>query len=479
MLKYRPIKLANQMLYGEGSSIIITGWTLAKAVQKRLAPKDYAAIGQLYSAANGISPLIRNVLANKGFTSLILLDATKEDKNAGSVRCLRDFFLNGYEQGETDTGLPCWVISSGVAGYIDLEIPSTALDWVRETMKVHYVQSLEELSQLCANMSPIEVQDVEPEIYPAAAVPECPMYPGNLYGHVIRGETVASSWVKILNRIRTTGQLRPNGYGGQWQELIDLMVVVNDEPREFYFPEPNYLPVDREFIKGYLGQILDDAPVREGVKYTYGQRLRSWFGFDQIEQVIDKISSEIDTASAVMTLWDVNDHVRGGSPCLNHIWVRVNGDRLTLTASFRSNDMFSAWPANAMGLRALQFHVTDELNKRNNWKLTAGELITHSMSAHIYDNCFPTCDSMRAKIKSPRTFEDTAGNYIVSNEMGQVKVEWTTPGTGSLVKVYRGKGVKVLNEITADAPYIEPSHAAYLGYEIAMAEMKGQEYRQR
>jgi len=466
------------MLYGEGSSIIITGWTLAKSVQKRLAPKYYAAIGQLYSAANGISPLIRNVLANKGFKTLVLLDATKEDRNAGSVRCLRDFFLNGYYKGETDTGLPCWVICSDVAGYIDLEIPASALDWVRATMLVHYVQSLEELSACLNILAPIEVQDVEPEIYPAAAVPECPMYPGHLYGHVIRGETVASCWVNILNRIRTTGQLRPNGYGGQWQELIDLMVVVKDEPRGFHFPEPNYLPIDREYIKGYLGQILDDAPVREGVKYTYGQRLRSWFGFDQIEQVIEKISAEIDTASAVMTLWDVNDHIRGGSPCLNHIWVRVNGEKLTLTASFRSNDMFSAWPANAMGLRALQFHVTDELNRRNGWHLVAGEMITHSMSAHIYDNCFPTCDSMRAKLKPPKTFDDPTGNYLVSNENGQVTVKWTTPANGAVVKVYSGTALAVIKSIMNDAPYIEPSHAAYLGYECCMAQQKGADYRQ-
>jgi len=65
----------------------------------------------------------------------------------------------------------------------------------------------------------------------------------------------------------------------------DLMAIVTEEPDGFYFPEPNYLPCDRAFIK-YISQILDDAPYREGVKYTYGQRLRSWFKHDQIEQVI-------------------------------------------------------------------------------------------------------------------------------------------------------------------------------------------------
>ena len=142
---------------------------------------------------------------------------------------------------------------------------------------------------------------------------------------------------------KTTGTIRPTGYDGCWQELIDLIAVVTEEPPEFYFPQPNYLPCDRDFIQEYIHQILDDAPVVEGVKYTYGQRLRSWFKRDQIEQVITKLIGEIDAASAVMSLWDVKDHEKGGSPCLNHIWLRVVDNELSLTATLRSNDMFSAW----------------------------------------------------------------------------------------------------------------------------------------
>ncbi|MCZ0902506.1 thymidylate synthase, partial [Microcoleus sp. HI-ES] len=69
--------------------------------------------------------------------------------------------------------------------------------------------------------------------------------PGQKYGHRIEGKTIAETWVKIIHRIKTTGTLRPTGYDGQWQELIDLMAVITDEPAEYYFPEPNYLPIDR------------------------------------------------------------------------------------------------------------------------------------------------------------------------------------------------------------------------------------------
>jgi thymidylate synthase len=70
--------------------------------------------------------------------------------------------------------------------------------------------------------------------------------------------------------------------------------------------------------------------------------MRSWFGRDQIEQVITKLIKEIDAASAVINLWDSggniiarpggsSDHEHSGSPCLNHIWVRVVDGELSLT----------------------------------------------------------------------------------------------------------------------------------------------------
>jgi thymidylate synthase (methanogen type) len=138
----------------------------------------------------------------------------------------------------------------------------------------------------------------------------------------------------------------------------------------------------------YAAQILDDAPNREGVKYTYGQRLRSWFGRDQIEKVIDKLANDIDSARAVMSLWDASQDDNDNPPCLNHIWVRIVDNELSLTATFRSNDMFSAWPANAMGLRALQKYIYNSLVKKTAHKLKMGALITISQSAHIYDDCF-------------------------------------------------------------------------------------------
>jgi thymidylate synthase len=303
---------------------------------------------------------------------------------------------------------------------------------------------------------------------------ESNVFPGTRYGHRIEGKTIAETWVKIIHRIKTTGTIRPTGYDGKWQELIDLMAVVTEEPDDFYFPEPNYLPIDRSFLEEYISQILDDAINQEGVKYTYGQRLRSWFGRDQIEQVIEKLIGEIDAASAVMTLWDVKDHEKGGSPCLNHIWLRVVDNELSLTAVLRSNDMFAAWPANAMGLRALQKHIRNEICQRSQYDLKLGPLITLSQSAHIYDDTWSNAEQLikeqYSAICKKLDYYDPVGNFLIEIADDKIVVTHTTPGSGEIVGCYSGKNpLKMIKEICAALPAIRPDHAGYLGMELQKA----------
>lgn len=483
---YQAIQKQNQLIYGDGDVIVVTGWTPKERVAKRLDSSFYAAIGNLYSATRGINILIRNLLANPQVSKILIIAATREDQNAGSCCCLYDFFEYGFAPGVTDTGQKCWRIRSKTAGYIDKEIPLESLELLRESISVVYSE------KMCDDQSlnfPIKKKiRLEPEIYPI--IQDLPnTFPAPLYGHRIEGKTIAETWVKILHRIKKTGTVRPTGYGGQWQELIDVMAVVTSEPDEFYFPVPNYLPIGKDFLQNYIPQILSDQPYQDGVKYTYGQRLRSWFGKDQIQQIIDKLKREIDSASAVLSLWDSgssnnkrldrkpgdSDHDHGGSPCLNHIWIRVVENELSLTATFRSNDMFGAWVANAMGLRALQRHIRDKIVQDSSYDLKMGPLITISQSAHIYDDCWENVDqvigSQYTRICRNRRYEDPAGNFVISRESGQILVQHISPNDGELVAEYRGKSAESLCQRIASAtPYLQLEHALYLGRMLSVQE---------
>ena len=469
--KYKP----KQLICGTGQTAIITGWTVKQFVAKHLEPHEFAVIGQLYSPTRGISLLLRNLLANPHARFLTVVNATKEDRNAGGCDCLLNFFRNGFEEGESDAGRRCWVINSPIPGYIDFEIEADALEKLRSSIDCYEATSVADAVHQAKNFTlkgTVEPWGAALEYPSTTATPT--VLPGSRYGHRIEGRTIAETWVKIIHRIKTTGTIRPTGYDGQWQELIDLTAVVTDEPKDFYFPEPNYLPCDQPFIAEYISQIIEDSPQREGVKYTYGQRLRSWFGRDQIEQVIQKLIKEIDAASAVMSLWDVRDHDSGGSPCLNHIWLRVVDNELSLTAVFRSNDMFSAWPANAIGLRALQEHIRNSIADRSKYELTLGPLITVSQSAHIYDDCWENADRLIANqystICNHRSYDDPSGNFLIETDCEKIIVTQTTPGSGEVVKQYSSREpLKLVREICFNSPAIQPDHIGYLGMELQKA----------
>lgn len=497
-MQYNPVCKPNQLICGEGQIVIVSGWTDAKFIAKQLDRQHYAAIGQLYSPTRGISFLLRNLLANPHVHALVAVNATNADVNAGSIKALVDFFNNGFECGKSDTGRECWVIKSEKVGYIDSEIPESALELLRKSIScgelfsvaeaIEHVKLLVEAIASAEDFSDGTAMKpwAEPMTFPIPEI-ESIVFPGPRYGHRIEGSTIAETWVKLLHRIRTTGTLRPTGYDGQWQELIDLMAIVTDEPPDFYFPEPNFLPLDRPFLESYIPQILDDDDYRAGVKYTYGQRMRSWFGRDQVEEVVAKLVKEIDAASAVISLWDAggnfarradgsSDHQHGASPCLNHIWFRVVDGELSMTATFRSNDMFAAWPSNAMGLRSLQQCVRDAIAYSSDYKynLKMGPLITISQSAHIYDDTFENVDMLiqqqYAKIAKVQNFSDSVGNFLIEVDGNLIQVSRTTPGSGEIVACYSGKNPLVLiRHICADAPAIAPAHIGYLGIELEKA----------
>jgi thymidylate synthase len=467
----------NQLIYGSGQTAVITGWTVKEAIYKHLQKNEYAVIGQLYSPTRGINLLIRNLLLNPHVRYLVILKATKEDKNAGACQCLGDFFRHGVEESISDIGRKSWVIRSLIPGYIDIDIDINALEKLRHSVEIQEAISISDAVEKIKYYGNKEIVAPwgTPLQFPMNIV-ESNVFPGTRYGHRIEGKTIAETWVKIIHRIKTTGTIRPTGYDGTWQELIDLMAIITDEPDNFYFPEPNYLPIDRSFLEEYISQILDNTTNQEGVKYTYGQRLRSWFGRDQIEQVIEKLAHDINSARAVMSLWDASQDHNDNPPCLNHIWVRIVDNELSLTATFRSNDMFSAWPANAMGLRALQKYIYNALINKTNHILKMGALITISQSAHIYDDCFENVaniiSSQYSKIAQRKDYFDPAGSFIITIQNNQIIVEHTTPGSGEVVNCYSGKSAhKLSQQIFTDSPGLQVSHAMYLGVELQKAEM--------
>ncbi len=508
--KYNPKYKKNQLIYGNGKYVVgVTGWSDRKYISTKLDPTSYAALGQLYSPHNGLSFLVRNLLYNPQIHTVVTLNCTLQDKKSGSLQALKDFFLNGVNLNAIHP-TQLWVVDSKIESFIDKEIPYDSLLLLMKRIRFIETNDVLHFSEvLKANEKPRKNYKVgKPLSFPEPVV-KSKQLPGYVYGHIVRGETVSEVWVKLLAKIRKYGIKRPTGYDGELQEVINLMGIISHEP--FTFSVPNYLPVTPKGVEEYLPQILDDMPYKEGVKYTYSQRLRSWFGKDQIEQVIYKLKKEKDSASAVMSLWDAgsgthkykygpldkfvnsirrfgrdwsdSDHDHGGSPCLNHIWTKITNDSLSMTCLFRSHDMFSAYCSNMFGLRALQKHIYDVLRETYS-DLKIGNLISISESAHIYDHSWGYADEViKEQLKKINTisYDDPCGNFLIefSSSTSRIVVKQLDRTTGQIVREYSNKNPLLLIRIIGqENPDIDPIHMGYLGMEIYKCKIQGEHYEQ-
>lgn len=491
--QYEALYKSDQLTYGDRfhCAIVVTGWSVAKEVAKKLPTASYAALGQLYNPAGGLSILIRNLLYNPQITRVVYTMPTAQDLNAQSIASLIAFFENGVERGISSAERECWKTIGG-RGEIEIEIALDAINQLRQRITLSTLP--EYLAGLPARLSDVpkytpkltKQEAGNRQIFPIRSI-DSNRLPGPYIGHRIEAETIAEAFPEILYRIRTTGRILTTGYGGHWQELANLTVVINNEPDDFKF-EP-YLPVDAEYIKSYLPQMCEGLKGKESaVKYTYGSRMMEYFGHNQIVEVINKLAKEPDACSAVVNLWDAggirddktSDHQHGGSPCLNHLWFRISNDKLILIATFRSNDMYSAWVANAMGLRHLQKQVLETLIDEGLDDLELGALVTNSFSAHIYEHSFDAADALASKRNLKQSYFDNVGNFLICWDAPQqvcyVAQEYPQ---GIAAREYRSNdALKLVREIFQTNPAIRGDHAGYLALEIQKCLEQKNAYRQ-
>ena len=130
----------------------------------------------------------------------------------------------------------------------------------------------------------------------------------------------------------------------------------------------------------YCDQIMD--PDKGEFDYTYGNRLRQYFGIDQFKEVSKLLLERPDTRRAIMTTNDPKrDMKMKNKPCLQFVQVYQdphNEDFHKMFVLFRSHDMLSGWYANMVGMR----HLARELGEESGIEIS--EIICTSVIPHIY-----------------------------------------------------------------------------------------------
>ena len=131
-----------------------------------------------------------------------------------------------------------------------------------------------------------------------------------------------------------------------------------------------------------MREFSDDGETFYG---AYGRRWRSWFKYDQIEEIIGELIRNPDSRRCVLQMWDgrtdLNQTIEGGKdvPCnLSSCFDIVDG-HLNMTVFNRSNDIvWGALGANAVHFSFLQEYIARALNVK------IGKYHQISNNFHVY-----------------------------------------------------------------------------------------------
>ena len=268
-------------------------------------------------------------------------------------------------------------------------------------------------------------------------------------------------------------------------ELLNAKVVITDPAED---PEPALARYGfrLEDFRAYARRILDPE-LPEGIAYTYGNRLRGYFGqgaagTDTLATAIGALRADPESRHAYVSLWDTAHDLpdlHGSMPCLTTLFFRRTDGRLSLSATYRAHNLLTAWLQNVYGLMAIQRHVADAVG------LPVGPItvVSHSLGADPRSPRFALGRSIaegwrrdddvdRVTGKSSLR-EDPNGYFVVSvdGDRGVIVAEHRFGGV--LVKRYEAaRAVDVEVQVASDMAVSLVSHALWLGRELTIKEQQ-------
>ena len=440
---------------------LCTLWTQKDIISKKVPKEKYSVCANLYTA-QGINFLIKNILANPKIRYIILCG--KEMNDSGTA------LINLMDKGVDDKGK---IIDSNA--YIDSNISSDIIEKFRDNVKLIDMRDREDEITDMIDTLPVKETFSEPVVIEEDATVHPTMSVENAF--LIKGKTIAETWLKILDIIMKFGEEKMSEYHIKQKEVLDIVAVIETKEKDI---APWLRFTDKDLKEYYSKFFSSEKP--SGVSYTYGERLfkyplqglkEKWTGemtstFDQIDNIIEYLRKTPYTRRAIAFTWNIDiDSDSENPPCLTQISWNIKNGSLYQTAVIRSNDMFGAWPMNAFALKELQ----DKIAKR--LEVETGPLIIISNSAHIYENNWKECKEIIEKYYTGNEMpfgEDKLGYFSITVDE-EIIVQHHLPDGRKSEFVFRGNGSEELyRKILHENLVSRMDHAAYLGKELSRAE---------
>jgi len=409
--------------------------------------------------------MIKNILAHPTIRYLILCGVDLNNTSSAII----NFMEKGIDENRKIIGHEA---------YIDSNIPLELIEMLRKNVRLIDMRGKEtELSAKIAELKSTAEPFCEPVIIPDEKQKDIYDLDTGLVCPVIRSKDICEAWLKILDLIMKFGEIKKSEYTDKQKEILNLTVVLdNDDSNVDAEKLAPWMQINEQDLEIYYLSVFSPEKPAD-VRYSYGERLFSHplpdgRKLDQIAVAIDKLKKNPHTRRAIGVSWNValDTEAKEDQPCICMVSWNVKNGKLFQTAIIRSNDMFDAWPRNAFALRKLQKYVAERAG------LHVGQMSITSISAHLYEHSWKTARELIEKYWTGKRLEfvqdKMSGYFIISVSDDKINVQhYLLDGRPSAYKFSGVKAQDIYRRIIHENLIHTPDHLAYLGHELARAEI--------
>ena len=474
---FKPLYFKDKLkiINPEGFIGVVTLWSGVEWVAKRLSEIDadfskIAVIGNL--RGNGFPYLIRNLLYNPQITHLVCCGRNRY----GSLEDLVFFFTKGVEQVKESSPyhfnnqtIPA-VRIIGRTRILDSLVkpedfkPKPEITYLGELQDSQSLETARKyFSGVFRTKHTLNCRKKVP--LPEVSISTLPCSPASF---TITKKDVVQAWEELVFILYRFGRTVRLAKGGR-KELQNVKVIVEQPVKD---PGQRLLKYwfNEDKIKSYQNDILSGEKP-EDVSYTYGHRIRSYFGIDGLTTAIERLLKDNEDRKCFIALWDTGNDMGGGrsTPCLVSLFFRYYEKKLTLTANYRTHNAIDAWIYNFYGLKAILDFVAD----KTGMKPGAITVISNSISIDLDES---TIARAALLVKNRKTSIKTDSNGIfnitVDKQKNEIIARHCTED-GLLIHEYRGKKAEsIQHKIYRDMAVSDLNHAMYIGRQLAQAELE-------
>ena len=217
---------------------------------------------------------------------------------------------------------------------------------------------------------------------------------------IITGKSANEVWVKATNQLLNE-KATLNGRSGEVYELLHTFISIDDPKQKWIYNR--IPPMSLGFALAELVWIMngeDDAKVinfwnprlkkyagnHESYYGAYGKRIRSHFGFDQMEKAYQTLQTIPESRQVVIQIYDTktdfpteNGKPRNEDiPCNICSLLKIRNNKLEWSQIMRSNDVLLGLPYNFIQFTGLQEIIAGWL------EIQLGTYNHYSDSLHLY-----------------------------------------------------------------------------------------------